>query len=396
MSKIEDSLLSWPKWPSYGQKELEAVSRVLTSNQLFAAEEVKSFEREFADYIGTEDAIGLGNATQGLHLSLAALGIGFGDEVIVTSCSWISTASCILMQNAIPVFVDIESENLGIDPMKIESHITSKTKAIINAHMLGYPAHVDLLETIAKKYNLYLIDDASHAPGAKIDGRKIGTFGDLSVFSLHQRKAISAGEGGVITTNNSNLAEKLRRMRSFGDVELSYNYRMTEFSAALAKIGLANLDSDNNARRASAQILKDLFKSNEHIKIRICRDIDFGVYYAIALEHNLGNDFAKYVIPELLKLNVPVRQLFSPLYKHPHFNPEVTPARGIPWLNLDHKNHHNSFEYKELNLPITEEFCNGKIIELYVHTKTTPEHLLNFVKYFEFLIDKFLFLLRSK
>ena len=224
---VNTKKVTWPIWPQYGEDEIGAVDRVVKSGQLFAAAEVKKFEERFAEFQETNFAVGLGNATQGLHLALAALNVGQGDEVIVTTCSWISTASCILMQNAVPVFCDIEPESLGLDPKKVEALITPLTKAIVTVHILGYPSKIRELAEVASRHSIPIVEDASHAPGAAIDGKKMGTFGVLGVFSLHQRKAISTGEGGVICTDNGDLAEKIRRLRSFGHPELSYNYRMS-------------------------------------------------------------------------------------------------------------------------------------------------------------------------
>ena len=142
--------INWPKWPQYGREEYFAVQRVIESNQLFADKEVREFEYKFSKYVGCKYALGVGNATEGLHLSLIALGVGAGDEVIVTSYSWISTASCILMQNAVPVFCDIEEESLGICPVDIERKISHRTKAIIFVHMFGYLARVEDVINLSK------------------------------------------------------------------------------------------------------------------------------------------------------------------------------------------------------------------------------------------------------
>ena len=189
--------ISWPTWPNYTKKDVASVIRVVRSNQIFAAKEVKKFEEQFSKYNKSKYVKAVGNATQGLHLALSALEIGHEDEVIVTNYSWISTASCILMQNAKPVFVDIELDTLGADPSKIEKSITKKTKAIIVVHMFGNPCKILEIKKIGKKNKLYLIEDASHAHGSTINKKKIGNFSDISVFSCHQRKNLSAGEGGL-------------------------------------------------------------------------------------------------------------------------------------------------------------------------------------------------------
>ena len=250
--------LQFPNWPTFGEQEEKAVEDVIRSGQLFADQKVREFEENFGKYIGTKYALGLGNATQGLHLCLAALDIGLGDEVIVTPYSWISTASSILMQNAIPIFCDIEEQTLGIDPDKIEKLITSRTKAIVCVHMFGYPCKIREIKSIAEKHNLALIEDASHAHGAELNGKKIGTFGDVSAFSLHQRKALSVGDGGIVCTDNVSLAEKIYKMRSFGSNELSYNYRMTEFAGALGSVRLRKLDKENDQRRKNSLFLNQL------------------------------------------------------------------------------------------------------------------------------------------
>ena len=220
--------------------------------------------------------LGLGNATQALHLALAALNVGVGHEVIVTSYSWISTASCILMQNAVPVFCDIEKESLGLCPQDLESKITEHTKAVIMTHMFGYPAQIEEIKEVCKKYDLFLIEDASHAHGAEINGKKVGTYGDISVFSLHQRKSLSVGDGGLLCTNKKEIAEKVYRLRSFGHKELSYNYRMTEFAGALGQCGLSKLDEQNERRRKNALYLSENLKSSDKVKVRLPRKQEKG------------------------------------------------------------------------------------------------------------------------
>ena len=371
--------ISWPKWPQYGEDELMAISRVLTSNQLFAAKEVQSLERQFAKYQGTEFAVGVGNATQGLHLALAALNIGQGDEVIVTPCTWISSASCILMQNAIPIFCDIENETLGLDPNLLEEQITSRTKAIVLVHILGYPAKVKEILEIATRYSIPLVEDASHAPGATIDGKMVGSHGDLSVISFQQRKAISTGDGGIVTTNNWALAEKVRRLRSFGDEELSYNYRMSEFAASLGKLGLSKLDEQNLLREKNAHYLSSLFSNDDWIRIRIeQRNNVRAVYYAVAIDLNISDEKSALLLERLLNAGFPVRKMFSPLNHHPHFRSWPVPARGLPWKHPEYNGKMKHSSYEDLNLPVAAEYCNGRILELYVHPPTSSTQLDSF------------------
>ncbi len=378
---LDDAILSaWPKWPSYGPREVDAVRRVVKSNQLFAAGEVRCFETDFSTYLGVDFSVGVGNATQGLHLALAALGVGEGDEVAVSNCSWISSASCILMQNAIPVFVDIDPKNFGMDPLKLLEAISPKTKAIIDVNILGYPSNVVEVKKIAERFNIPLIEDASHGPGSSINQKKTGSFGDISVFSLQQRKAISTGDGGIITTNREDLATKISQLRSFGNEELSYNYRMSEFSAALGRIGLEKLDYENNMRQSSALMLSEFLASEDWVRVRLVDGDGVGVYYAIALEINLQDGLCEDLLKEMLGRGVPMRKLFSPLNKHSHFNPKFKPARGLPWNHPNYDGSMQNVQYKDLNFPICEEFCNGRVFELYVHPGTDDLHLKAFAK----------------
>ena len=362
--------LNWPTWPIYGDEEAEAVERVIRSNQLFADREVRTFEEMYAQYIGSEYVLGVGNATQGLHLSLAALGVGVGDEVIVTPFSFIASASCVLMQNAVPIFADIESESLGLCPIDVEAKITSRTKAIIVVHMFGYPAEIEALNNLAKKYNIALIEDASHSHGAKKNGESIGTFGDIGVFSLHQRKVLSVGDGGVICIKRKDVFEKIFRLRSFGHTDLSYNYRMTEFAGALGQVQLNKLDEQNEIRRKNYEVIKSQLEDNKFIKVRSCRENEYGVYYAVELEV-LNNDF-NWIKTRLQKLQdhgITIRETFVQpgLNHHAHFNPAEEPPRGLPWLHPNYNGSMKELKYKDLKFPVAENFCSPRLLEFYVH-----------------------------
>tara|TARA_B100000315_G_C14561349_1_gene580736 strand:- start:1099 stop:2247 length:1149 start_codon:yes stop_codon:yes gene_type:complete len=359
--------IEWPKWPQYGHEEQAAVARVIKSNQLFADREVNAFETLYASYIGCNYALGLGNATQGLHLALAALNIGIGDEVIVSPYSWISSASCVLMQNAVPVFCDIEGDSLGICPNEIEKNITDRTKAIIVVHMFGYPAKIKEIVSLSEKYGIPLIEDASHAHGASVEEKKIGNFGLISVFSLHQRKSLSVGDGGVICTNNQEIYDKVYKLRSFGHDELSYNYRMTEFAGALGKVGLSKLDSNNSQKIANALLLKKLFDNNDHLKVRVCRKDEIGVYYAVLFEVTKKVEKLNIKISRLNKKGIPLIKTWKPLHKHPHFNPKFIPARGLPWKEEKYNGMMKNKKYKDLKLSNTDYYCPSRILELVVH-----------------------------
>jgi perosamine synthetase len=357
----------WPSWPQYGSDEQHAVSRVIESNQLFADVEVRKFEDQYKKYIGCKHVLGLGNATEGLHLALASLNIGVGDEVIVTPYSWISSASCILMQNAVPVFSDIEADTYGLCPEALEQNITPHTKAIIVVHMFGYPCRIKEVCEIAAKHGIPVIEDASHAHGAKIDNQFLGTFGAASVFSLHQRKSLSVGDGGILCTDSDEIAEKVYRLRSFGHPELSYNYRMTEFAGALGQVGLKKLDKQNAKRSQNAEYLAERLSDHQYLKVKLGKKNERAVYHAVLIEVIDQHPELDSAIDALQNEGIPIRKTWSPLHEHPHFNSEHEPARGFPWKHPNYIGELTSVSYKDLEFPVVKKLCPNNLLELYVH-----------------------------
>jgi len=262
--------MSW-KYPlsdiDIDKREIEAVKEVLCLKWLTMGEVTQKFEDEFAKFIGVKHAIAVTNCTAALHLALKGLGIvGRGDEVIVPSLTFVATSNAILYVDAKPVFADITSlDNWNISPEDIEKKISSRTKAIIVMHYGGYPCDMDSINYIAEKHNLFVIEDAAHAPGAEYNGKKCGSLSDVGCFSFFSNKNMTTGEGGMITTDDDVLANKIRLMRSHGmtsltldrykghgfsyDVtELGYNYRLDEIRSALGLVQLGRLEGNNKKR----------------------------------------------------------------------------------------------------------------------------------------------------
>jgi len=237
--------------PVLGSEEEEAVRKVLQSGMLVQAQKVKSFEGAFADYIGVEHAVAVTNGTIALDLALKALNLSPRDEVIVPAFSFVATANCVLFQGAKPVFADID----------VNEKITARARAIIPVHMFGQPARMDPLKEIAHDHKLFLIEDAAQSHGAEYNGHKTGSLGDIGCFSFYATKNMTTGEGGMITTNNRELAQKVRLLRDHGQTEkyhhtiLGYNYRMTELSAAIGLVQLKKLDELNETRIKNATML---------------------------------------------------------------------------------------------------------------------------------------------
>ena len=229
--------------PDIRTEDIALVSEVLQSGMLVQGAYVAKLEEAFANYHGMANAIAVSNGTATLHLALKVLGIGPGDEVIVPALSYVATANVVELVGATCVFVDVDERTFNLRVDSIEEKITSHTKAIIPVHEFGLACDIEQICSLAAKYGLAVIEDAACALGARQNGRLVGTFGTLGSFSLHPRKSITAGEGGILLTNDDTLAAKIRQLRNHGIqmngdqmdfVSAGFNYRMTDFQAALA------------------------------------------------------------------------------------------------------------------------------------------------------------------
>jgi perosamine synthetase len=248
--------------PLLGAEEEAAILRVLASGQLAQGEQVAAFEKRFAELCQVREAVAVSSGTAALHLSLLAHEIGTGDEVITTPFSFAATANVILLVGATPVFVDIDPETYNIDPEQVQAAITPRTKAIMPVHLYGNPCDMERLEAIAATNNLVIIEDACQAHAASIDGKPVGSFG-TGCFSFYATKNMTAGEGGMITTNDPVIANRLRLLRSHGQAERyrhitqGYNFRMTEMQAALGLAQIEKLERFTERRIANAMFLTE-------------------------------------------------------------------------------------------------------------------------------------------
>ena len=259
-------------WPIIDERDKKAVMRVLEGDYLGGGEapEVVSLEKEWSEYLGRKYCLTTNSGTAALHMALAALNIGPGNEVIVPAYTFLASASCVLHANAIPIFVDIDRKTYTIDPDKIEKEINEKTKAIIPVHLHGLPADMDKIVQIAKKHDLYIIEDACQAHGAQYKGKKVGTFGDLAAFSLNSSKNLCSGEGGLLVMDDKNYYMRATMLRMFGDEIddetklrvynasiLGYMYRNQELPAAFARAQLERLDEYNDLRIRNCNYLTE-------------------------------------------------------------------------------------------------------------------------------------------
>ncbi len=266
------------KWPFVTEEDKQAVLRAMDFGVFsHSTPEVDGLQKDWAAYTGTAHCLATNSGTAALHMSVAAAGIEPGDEVIVPAYTFVATGTAVLHHNAIPVFVDIEPDTWNIDVKKIEQAITPYTKAIIPVHLNGYPADMDEINTIAKKHNLVVIEDACQAHGAEYKGRKAGNLGDMAAFSLNTWKNLAAGDGGLFVTNDEEYLERARMVREFGErifkgkrreynsYAMGWMYRTTEFVGAFTRSQLKRLDEMNARRIENAEGLKQRLSGYEFV-----------------------------------------------------------------------------------------------------------------------------------
>lgn len=273
--------------PWFTDEEPKAAYEVVKSKWIIFGPKTEEFERQFAAKTGTKHAIAVNSGSSALLVTQAAVGIGYGDEVIVPNMTFVSTASSCMYLGAKPVFVDINLSTYSIDVNKIEKHITEKTKAIIPVHYAGQSADMTEVLEIARKHNLIVIEDAAEAHLSEYNGEKCGSIGDMGIFSFTPSKPMTTGEGGMITTNDDKLAQRCRLIRNFGDTAkfqwdmLGFNFRMPEVMGAMGLAQLKKLDESVRIRRQIAQRYTQAFSDLDAVitpYVRKVEDINFQLY----------------------------------------------------------------------------------------------------------------------
>lgn len=280
---------------------LDAIGNVIDSGQFILGEEVQRFEQRFAELCGVHFAVAVNSGTDALILALRALGIGEADEVITAPNSFIASTSCIALVGAKPVFVDVR-DDYNIDPNLIEDAITTKTKAILPVHLTGHPADMYPLMEIAKKHDLYIVEDCAQAILAEYGKQRVGSFGEMGCFSLHPLKTLNAcGDGGIITTNDEILYEKLKIFRNLGlrtrddCVTWSINSRLDTMQAALLLVKMKYLHEWTERRRANAKFYQDTLRGIAGFKVPMDKDYEKGVYHTFVVQAERRDELKQYL-----------------------------------------------------------------------------------------------------
>ena len=385
-------------WPIIGPDERRLVNEVLDRGIVAGgtAPQVKALEQEWAAYTGSKHCLTTCSGTAALHMALAAVGVGPGDEVITSAFTFLVSASCAIHQNAVPVFIDIDPRTYCMDPAKLEAAITPRTKAIIPVHIQGCPADMDPILAIARKHKLFVIEDACQAHGALYKGKKVGTLGDIGTFSLNNFKNLCGGEGGLFITNSEEYLDKGVLIRCFGDEVdevskrrvynasiLGYMYRNQELPAALTRGQLMHLDEHNRVRIGNANYLSAALSGIPGVIPPFCPPDGTHVYFmynvrfdpkkagvsAEPRKFRIAVEKALYaegmLIGQWQTMPVPAQDLFQSKLGYA--------GTGFPWSINESKG--VRYNYDPRQFPVAQELCDTYTIVHGIHAPNGREQM---------------------
>ncbi|MGB8772443.1 MAG: DegT/DnrJ/EryC1/StrS family aminotransferase [Candidatus Korobacteraceae bacterium] len=328
--------------PDICEEDIEAVTNVLRTTKLSIGPKLEEFEHAIAEYAGVSHAVAVSSGTGGLHLCVRALGIGEGDEVIVPSFTFIAAANVIRYERGIPVFVDVDPETLNLDPNLIETAITPRTRAILVVHTFGCPADLSAILDIAQRHHLLVIEDACEAIGAEYDGRKVGGLGEAGVFAFYPNKQITTGEGGVIVTENPEVAKLARKLRNqgrsdtadwFQHSELGYNYRISEINCALGIEQLKRVESVLARREAIAREYHQRLNGHPSLQLPLLsvarRRISWFVY-VVRLGNPLLQFHRDWILKEMASRGIECGRYFAPIHLQPIYQSASGYRKALP------------------------------------------------------------------
>ena len=379
----------FPGWPLPEEQDVEAVSEVIRSGRWCrigpsraGESKAEEFAKAFAAYQGAKYGLAVTSATAALEVSLRAAGIGPGDEVITTPCSFIATSTSILMVGSIPVFVDVDPRTYNIDPGKIEEAITERTRGVLPVHFGGLPCDMERIMAIAREHSLVVVEDASHSHGGKWKDKGLGTIGDLGAFSIGDGKNLTVGEGGVILTNDEELWRKAvylhdlwcggigepgRDVAEHGFPVLAWNYRFTEIQAVLGLSLLERLEKQQATRWENGQYLNQRLSEIDGVRpMRMDPYVTRATYHIYMFQYTGEgfNGMSRERFAEALQAEgIPARAgggQFCLLYRHPLFtNPDFSLNRGYP---LAARFSGREIDYRQVRCPEAERLCREEMM----------------------------------
>ena len=366
--------------PILDNEEIERVVKVLKSGRYVQGPNVKEFGDDFAEYIGVKHAIALNSGTAAIHTALATIGIGPGDEVIVPALTFFSTATSVMHQNAIPVFSDIETTSYNMDPEDLPLRITKKTKVIMPVHLYGGPAEMAPILELAEDSGLHVIEDAAQAHGAEYKGRKVGSLGHIGCWSFYATKNMTSGEGGMITTDDDEVARKARILRNHGMVNrddhvmLGYNYRMNEIQAAIGVVQLKKLDIFNEIRIKHSRFLMENLKDVDWFKLPEIKPYNKHVFFwlPVLIDESKLEMSTLELRKRLFDSGVETRHRYNaPLYKQIMLLEKNAYPKGCPFSCPFYG---EEMDYSSIYLKNTEKIA-GKVLGLPNHPGLDNEDL---------------------
>jgi len=396
-----------PKYNTISKEELEAATRVIKSGKLsgflgsnakefFGGFEVKSFEKQFKEKFGFGHAVCVNSATSGLQIALGALGVGAGDEVIVSPYSMCCSATAPLLYNAIPVFCDIEEDTLCLDPKQLEKLISKDTKAIVVVHLMGHLANMIEIIKIAKKHNIKIIEDAAQAVGAKHNSKYAGSFGDISVFSFNCHKIVQTGEGGMCCTENEELFKRMCLLRNHAEAViaggfevdslnnmLGFNLRMGEIEAAIGKEQIKKLDALVEQRNELASALSFYLKDIESIILPKNREGFYSTWYTYCLRLKDVGVKRNIIAKALAAEGIPITAGYvEPLYLMPIFQKKELFKNGYPFSLPENKGLNQN--YQQGVCPVCERIEKDELLQIWgLYPPLTKAEVRNFAFAFE-------------
>ncbi len=331
-----------------GEDDIEAVTDVLRSDYLTTGPAVDAFEEAFSGFVGTEEAVAVSNGTAALHTAMQAVGIGPGDEVIIPTITFAATANSVIFEDGTPVFADVEPDTLLLDPESVAERITDDTKVIVGVDYAGQPCRYDALRELADTHDLTLLDDACHATGGSYKGEPVGSLADLNTFSFHPVKNMTTGEGGMITTDDSELASEMREFRNHGISsthheraeqgswvyeipEVGYNYRLTDMQCALGMSQLEKLPTWVKRRREIAARYDAAFAGVDAVEPITMRENSTCAYHLYVIQLNLDmlSVGREEVFDALQAEGIGVNVHYIPVHYHPFYRKNFNTGEGL-------------------------------------------------------------------